>query len=189
MDFYVICDGTACNATHPDDTDLSIGDSLGLESFEKELQNECTITAKTVVRCAQLSQENYDKFLSLDAISNYEEDSDSEDDEDGEEDEEDGRDTSVELKNLDRIKIIGSGSTGRVIAVRDKISNKMYALKEMSKMHIEAENQKLNVVNEVKILKKCKHPNIVNIHTTLQNESSVQLLLDFIPGTEKNKTY
>jgi len=77
------------------------------------------------------------------------------------------------------IKKIGSGSFATVyLAQKDQ---NLYALKVINKTDITAVyEQKLN--NEIKILKKIDHPNIVKLYDVIETNESYYLILEYISG-------
>jgi cGMP-dependent protein kinase len=64
----------------------------------------------------------------------------------------------MELKDLTRLATIGLGGFGRVLLVKDNKSSdlKVYALKQMKKVHIVETKQEEHVFNERKIMRACE---------------------------------
>lgn len=65
----------------------------------------------------------------------------------------------MELEDLTRLATIGLGGFGRVLLVKDNksIDLKVYALKQMKKVHIVETKQEEHVFNERKIMRACEN--------------------------------
>lgn len=95
------------------------------------------------------------------------------------------QDSSIEIKDLDYLKDIGKGSFGSVSLVMNRKNKHLYALKCMSKSHIDYENLHANVNLEKSILLKIDHPFIVKLVKTLKdNWKYVFFLLEYVRGKE-----
>eukprot|EP01029_Cantina_marsupialis_P005984 TRINITY_DN1650_c0_g1_i1.p1 TRINITY_DN1650_c0_g1~~TRINITY_DN1650_c0_g1_i1.p1 ORF type:complete len:869 (+),score=216.79 TRINITY_DN1650_c0_g1_i1:141-2747(+) len=88
------------------------------------------------------------------------------------------------LEDLQEVSVLGSGTFGVVKLVRHNESNKMYALKIMMKSRIVEFKQKENVLREKEMMFSLKHPFILNIHATLQDEHHLYMVLDLVQGGE-----
>ena len=92
-------------------------------------------------------------------------------------------------KNYTAVKVIGEGSFGKVYKVRHKFNGNLYALKIVrnnsgkSSKASKAEQGK-NVMNELLILKKLEHPNIMKVYEYFTNESYIYIIMEFISGGE-----
>ncbi|RYH05349.1 hypothetical protein EON65_44970 [archaeon] len=73
---------------------------------------------------------------------------------------------------------------GRTRLVRSLKDKKYYALKIMKKVRIVNQNQMTHVQNEIKILARLRCPFVVELHAVFQDENSVYLLLQYVPGGE-----
>lgn len=91
---------------------------------------------------------------------------------------------SVELADLDRLAVLGEGAFGRVVAVRHKHSQKLYALKIQAKAFITAQKMQESVANEAAVMRQVDHPFISKLHATLQDNKFVYFLLELLPGGE-----
>ena len=80
---------------------------------------------------------------------------------------------------------LGKGAFGVVECVRSEdYPDKLFAMKCISKQNIIRENMGLQVSKEVSILKKLKHPNVVNIQEILMSESYLYIVMEYITGGE-----
>ncbi len=95
------------------------------------------------------------------------------------------QDTTIELKDLDFIKEVGKGSFGAVSLVTNRKTKHVYALKAMSKNHIDYEALHINVNLERKLLLKIDHPFIVKLVKTMKDGVKfVFFLMEYVKGKE-----
>jgi cGMP-dependent protein kinase len=94
------------------------------------------------------------------------------------------QDNSIELKDLDYIRDLGSGSFGAVSLVRSRKNKHLYAIKLMNKIQIDAEKLHKNLELERSILLKIDHPFIVKLVKTLKDSKNIYFLMEHIKGKE-----
>lgn len=95
------------------------------------------------------------------------------------------QDTTIELKDLDFIQEVGKGSFGTVSLVKNRKNKQAYALKAMSRNHIDYENLHTNVNLEKNILLKIDHPFIVKLVKTLKDTGKwIFFLMEYVKGKE-----
>lgn len=95
--------------------------------------------------------------------------------------------TSAELQYLKRHKILGEGTFGQVWLVSETKhdgSQIPYALKIQSKSDLACEGQIKAVIQEKNIMQKMRHPFIINLVKTYQDENLVYILLELVQGGE-----
>jgi len=81
------------------------------------------------------------------------------------------------------IKKIGKGNYAKVYLVQDVDNYEEFALKSISKKKILNSTRGVSaVVNEINIMKKLHHPNLVAIHRVYESEKHVNLILDYVSG-------
>ena len=78
--------------------------------------------------------------------------------------------------------IIGRGGYGKVYKVREKVTGKCYALKQMTKAKIIAEGSEVSVIRERIFLAKLHSPFIVNMLLSFQNKNNLFLLMELLTG-------
>jgi serine/threonine protein kinase len=88
------------------------------------------------------------------------------------------------LADLKLRAVVGSGSFGHVQLVLHSGTNTPYALKCMLKGRLAALSQTEHVLSEKEVLRKCNHPFIISLAATLQDDASVYMLLEWVPGGE-----
>lgn len=102
------------------------------------------------------------------------------------------------VKDFRPVRVLGQGAYGKVILVKDKLTNKLYAMKQLKKAEILiTESPKSNEEDDVNlgkriertfaeksILAELEHPNIVKLFYSFHDNSKLYLLLQYIPGGE-----
>eukprot|EP01017_Pseudomicrothorax_dubius_P024123 TRINITY_DN2567_c0_g2_i2.p1 TRINITY_DN2567_c0_g2~~TRINITY_DN2567_c0_g2_i2.p1 ORF type:complete len:383 (-),score=53.78 TRINITY_DN2567_c0_g2_i2:467-1615(-) len=76
---------------------------------------------------------------------------------------------------------IGKGSYGTVFLVKEKASGMTYALKTISKVAIKERTSVTSLKREIKLQKKLKHPNIIELVCTFEDETNVYMVLEYAP--------
>lgn len=98
-------------------------------------------------------------------------------------------DTEIKLKSLKKHCILGSGSFGQVILVsrESKTYNikNWFALKVQSKYKVfKGDTNVERILAEKDLLLPLRHPFIMSLRTTYQDEDFLYMLTDFLPGGE-----
>ena len=75
------------------------------------------------------------------------------------------------------LSVIGKGSYAKVSLVRHKESGLLFALKSMKKKYLEKKNQVERIMMERDILVQIKHPFLIRIHSSFQDERKLYLAL------------
>ena len=81
----------------------------------------------------------------------------------------------------DCTKKLGKGGYGKVFQVKNKSTNKLYACKKLSKLNIK--NAK-KFQNEIEVLMKMDHPNIVKLYEVFESQNSLYLIMEECCGGE-----
>ena len=93
-------------------------------------------------------------------------------------------DNTIELKDLDNIKELGSGSFGCVNLVKNKKNKYTYAIKALDLVQIKKENLESCVEVERDVLLKIDHPFIMKMVKYLKNDSYIFFINEYIKGKE-----
>ena len=93
-------------------------------------------------------------------------------------------DNTIELKDLDNIKELGSGNFGSVNLVRNKKNKQFYAIKALDLDQIKKEGLETCVELEKNVLLKTDHPFIMKMVKYLKNESYIFFINEYIKGKE-----
>lgn len=92
--------------------------------------------------------------------------------------------SAPKLSDFDVVRVIGTGTFGKVTVTRHRDSRTVVALKSMKKEDLVRLNQVEHVFNERSVLQNCNHPFIIKLYTAFQDPEYVHLALDYIPGGE-----
>ncbi|GMH33287.1 hypothetical protein BSKO_01121 [Bryopsis sp. KO-2023] len=92
--------------------------------------------------------------------------------------------SDIRFEDLEQHRIVGTGQFGLVRLVRHIHTGSVYALKVMHKGPITESKQVEHVVNERQILEEANHPFCVRIVSAFQDEASLYLLQEWVPGGE-----
>ncbi|CAF0931233.1 unnamed protein product [Brachionus calyciflorus] len=110
------------------------------------------------------------------------------------EEEEDDRDViylensnnpSARPSDFDFLRIIGTGSFGKVYMAKHKLENKTYAIKVLNKEAILKRNEVKHIMAERNVLiNNLQHPFLVGLHYSFQSADKLYLVLDHVNGGE-----
>ncbi|CAD8157870.1 unnamed protein product [Paramecium pentaurelia] len=82
-------------------------------------------------------------------------------------------------------KMIGKGSFAKVYQATKKENNNQYAIKAFSKAYMQQQSKGIeSMLNEIKLMRKLNHPNIVKLYEVHETTNSVYFVLDMIQGGE-----
>jgi len=88
----------------------------------------------------------------------------------------------ISYHDFQSLKLIGTGSFGRVLLVRFSLNKKLYAMKILSKNQIKLKNQEEHTKTERNLMVKVNCPFVVNIKFAFQDESKLYIVSDFMQG-------
>ena len=94
------------------------------------------------------------------------------------------KDDPMELKELHKVRILGVGMFGKVWLTKHKHSDKVYALKMLSKHDVIRLKQVGSVMSEKKILSTLDHPFIINMIHHMQDKKNLYMVLELVQGGE-----
>jgi protein-serine/threonine kinase len=94
------------------------------------------------------------------------------------------RDAKLTVEDFIWVKVIGRGSFGKVYLVQKKSNKKYYALKTLKKEDIIARELVVNAFTEKNVLQNSAHPFVVKLRYSFQTESTLYLVMDYLPGGE-----
>lgn len=75
-------------------------------------------------------------------------------------------------------KSLGEGAYAKVIKVQSRASGKFYAMKVIAKKKIENYQMKDQLKNEVNIMSKLFHPNIIQLHTIFEDKKNIYFVIE-----------
>ncbi|KAJ9613424.1 serine/threonine protein kinase, AGC [Cladophialophora chaetospira] len=94
------------------------------------------------------------------------------------------RNVEVGPQSFDKIKLIGKGDVGKVYLVREKRSDRLYAMKVLSKKEMIKRNKIKRALAEQEILATSNHPFIVTLYHSFQSEDHLYLCMEYCSGGE-----
>ena len=95
-----------------------------------------------------------------------------------------GDNTPATLEDFKHLKVLGRGSFGKVVLVKNENNNKLYAMKILDKKFIVKKNQVSHTQTERALLEKLKHPFIVRLNYAFQDSKRLYFLTEFLQGGE-----
>jgi serine/threonine protein kinase len=90
----------------------------------------------------------------------------------------------VTLDDFINLKLLGKGSFGKVLLVKNNKDNNFYAMKILNKSNLIRITQIEHAKTEREILEKINHPFIVSLQFAFQTEDKLYLITDFMQGGE-----
>ena len=96
----------------------------------------------------------------------------------------DATNTPATLEDFKHLKLLGKGSFGKVVLVKNQNNNKLYAMKILDKKFIIKKNQISHTQTERVLLEKLKHPFIVRLNYAFQDSKRLYFLTEFLQGGE-----
>jgi len=94
---------------------------------------------------------------------------------------------SERLSDYEMIAELGRGSYAIVKEWINKLIEKRVAIKEYEKKNLVTPQKRITVSNEIKTLSLLKHPNIVRLYTTIEDNDKLYLVMEVIKGQSLEK--
>lgn len=91
---------------------------------------------------------------------------------------------TIAFADLVKFRILGVGTFGKVWLVTHKKTGKPYALKMLNKREIIGHHQVEGVIREKNIMTSIRHPFVVNLLCTFQDDLHLYMVIDMIQGGE-----
>uniref|UniRef100_A0A668A2G8 Rho-associated protein kinase 2 n=1 Tax=Myripristis murdjan TaxID=586833 RepID=A0A668A2G8_9TELE len=92
------------------------------------------------------------------------------------------RDLQMKLQDFDKVKLIGRGAYGEVQLVRHKASQKVYAMKQLSKFEMIKRSDSAFFWEERDIMAFSNSPWVVQLCCAFQDDHSLYMVMEFMPG-------
>lgn len=87
--------------------------------------------------------------------------------------------------DFEYIKVLGVGSYGKVLLVRERKTGKLFAQKQLKKASIILQNKTVErTINEKSILESVSHNSIVKLYYAFQDYDKLYLILEYLDGGE-----
>lgn len=91
---------------------------------------------------------------------------------------------NITIDDFELLKVVGKGNFGKVMQVRKKDNDQIFAMKILNKKIIAERNEIEHTKTERNILEKLTHPFLVNLHYAFQTSEKLYFVMDFINGGE-----
>ena len=88
------------------------------------------------------------------------------------------------IKDFSSLKVLGTGTYGKVMLVRHRKSEKLYAMKVLKKAMIRAKKQVEHTKTERRVLELIKHPFIVRMKYAFADREKLYFVLEYCHGGE-----
>ena len=150
---------------------FSDGEDFGAKSLIKSDKRTATAIANGIVECYSLSASDFKSILEPSLLEYFENKFALED-------------NTIELKDLENIKELGSGNFGFVNLVRNKKNKNLYAIKALNVLQIKKENLETCVELEKNVLLKVDHPFIMKMVKYTKNDYFIFFITEYIKGKE-----
>ncbi|XP_028983750.1 serine/threonine-protein kinase Sgk2b isoform X2 [Betta splendens] len=92
--------------------------------------------------------------------------------------------SEMKPSDFDYLKVIGTGSFGKVLLVRHREQGGYYAVKVLQKQMIVKRKEKHVMVERSVLQKTLRHPFLVGLHFSFQTPSTLFFVLDYVNGGE-----
>ena len=79
-------------------------------------------------------------------------------------------------------KELGKGNFGKVYLVTSKITNKVYAMKEIKFDRYKSDSQRASVQKEIKLLENMNHPHVITYFSSFVENNNFYIVLEYLNG-------
>jgi len=86
--------------------------------------------------------------------------------------------------DFDMVRVIGQGSSAKVMQVRNKSTQQVFAMKVLKKKRLLEDDKTHHTMSERSVLAKMRHPFIVNLYHAFQSSDKLYYVMDYCPGGE-----
>jgi len=92
--------------------------------------------------------------------------------------------SQLSVANFDILSVLGRGTYGKVLLVKKRSCGTLYAMKVLHKADILKRNQLRHTMTERSVLQSVRHPFIVQMHYSFQNDHQLFLVMSYLAGGE-----
>uniref|UniRef100_A0AAR2JX28 non-specific serine/threonine protein kinase n=1 Tax=Pygocentrus nattereri TaxID=42514 RepID=A0AAR2JX28_PYGNA len=90
----------------------------------------------------------------------------------------------VTMNDFDYLKLLGKGTFGKVILVKEKASGTYYAMKILKKEVIIAKDEVAHTLTESRVLKNTRHPFLTSLKYSFQTKDRLCFVMEYVNGGE-----
>ena len=88
----------------------------------------------------------------------------------------------TKLTDFTVVRNLGEGHFGSVKLVTSKLTNKLYAMKEIKSSRYKTERQRLQVEKEIKLLENLHHPHVITYFNSFRDKENIYIITEYING-------
>ncbi|KDO24963.1 AGC protein kinase [Saprolegnia parasitica CBS 223.65] len=88
---------------------------------------------------------------------------------------------SLSIADFELIRLLGTGTFGRVVSAKHKRDGRLYAIKIVHKFGMD-DNMKRNLKIERDVLREVRHPFVASLHFAFQNEDKLYMGMEYLNG-------
>uniref|UniRef100_A0A674D5B5 non-specific serine/threonine protein kinase n=1 Tax=Salmo trutta TaxID=8032 RepID=A0A674D5B5_SALTR len=88
------------------------------------------------------------------------------------------------MNDFDYLKLLGKGTFGKVILVKEKASGTYYAMKILKKEVIIAKDEVAHTLTESRVLKNTRHPFLTSLKYSFQTKDRLCFVMEYVNGGE-----
>lgn len=90
----------------------------------------------------------------------------------------------VSADDFESLKLIGKGANSKVVLVRHRATQEIYAMKMVKKEAVKSQVQLEHIKTERNVLAKVQHPFIVKLKFAFHNKKKLYFVMEYCPGGE-----
>ena len=86
------------------------------------------------------------------------------------------------LSDFQIIRPLGKGNFGAVFLVTSKLTNKLYAMKEIQTAKYKSQDEVNQVEKEIKLLENLRHPHVITYFNSFKENGNIYIIIEYING-------
>ena len=86
------------------------------------------------------------------------------------------------LDDFKIVKPLGKGHFGSVYLVTSKLTNKLYAMKEIQCSKYKSQEEVNQVEKEIKLLENLRHPHVITYFNSFKQNGNIYIIIEYING-------
>ena len=91
-------------------------------------------------------------------------------------------DVGSKLSDFNIIRPLGKGNFGSVYLVTSKLTNKLYAMKEILTSKYKSQDEVNQVQKEIKLLENLRHPHVITYFNSFKENGNIYIVIEYING-------
>ena len=86
------------------------------------------------------------------------------------------------LEDFQIVRPLGKGNFGAVYLVTSKLTNKLYAMKEIQTSKYKSQEEVNQVEKEIKLLENLRHPHVITYFNSFKQNGNIYIVIEYING-------